>query len=208
MPVSGKTEAGTMPAASARDALRPGDVLAVRTSGLAAELIRVGEELSGKPGLENHIAVFHHWDGQVPWGLEGKPGGVGWADLRAYLGSVYTINNCLQPDRDDAGRAQVAAEAERMLGTAYDWQAIADDTLRAFHMADLFASTWHGIVPGMTVCSSFAAFLYGRQGWERPQVPGRDTEPGDWCAFITEHRWSATISVLRQVTEGSGATPW
>jgi len=38
-------------------ALKPGDVLAVRTGGFASELIRVGEELSGKAGLDNHIAV-------------------------------------------------------------------------------------------------------------------------------------------------------
>jgi hypothetical protein len=192
----------------AREVLRPGDVLAVRKRGLAASLIRIGEELSGKPGLEDHVAVFHHWTGDTPWGLEGRPGGVGWADLRPYLASSFTLNNCLQPGRDDAGREEVAAQAERMLGTAYDWEAIADDTLRAFRMADLFASTWHGMVPGHVVCSAFTAFLYERQGWERPQVPDRDTEPGDWCALVMQRRWSATIGVLQPEARESGASPW
>lgn len=62
--------------------LKPADVLVVRTSGFAADMIRLGAALTGKPNLDNHVAVMHHWDGEVPWGLEGKPGGVGWVDLR------------------------------------------------------------------------------------------------------------------------------
>jgi hypothetical protein len=173
--------------------LKPGDVLAVRGDGLAAGLIRVGEELAGKPGLDNHVAIMHHWTGDVPWGLEGKPGGVGWADLRGYAASPYTLDNCAQPGRTDAVRAQVAAEAQHMLGTAYDWQAIADDTLRAFRMDDLFASTVNGVVPGHVVCSSFAAFLYRLYGWDCPQVPDRDCEPADWCALIMEHGWNVRL---------------
>jgi hypothetical protein len=176
-----------------QDTLRPGDVLAVRTPGLAGQVIRIGEELSGKPGLDNHIAVCHHWLDGIPWGLEGKPGGVGWADLRLYLASPFTVNNCGQPGRSDASRATVAADAEHMIGTAYDWDAIADDTLRAFHMRDLFASTWRGAVPGHTVCSSFAAFLYERAGWDHPQVAGRDCEPADWTAWIMERGYNVNM---------------
>jgi hypothetical protein len=189
----------------AQDILRPGDVLAVRLGGLASELIRIGEEMAGKPGLDNHIAVMHHWLNGTPWGLQGEPGGVGWVDLRAYLASGFTVNNCGQPGRDDAGRAAVAALAERMIGTAYDWCSITDDTLRAFHMHDLFSQTLNGTVPGHLVCSSYAAFLYERQGWERPAVTDRDTEPGDWTAFALEHGWSVTIvPSLQPHARGSG----
>lgn len=173
--------------------LKPGDVLAVRTPGIPGELIRIGEEMSGKPGLESHIAIMHHWTGNVPWGLEGRPGGVGWEDLRSYIASPYTLNNCAQPGRTDAVRAQVAAEAQHMLGTAYDWLAIADDTLRAFRMDDLFSSTVNGTVPGHIVCSSFAAFLYRLYGWDCPQVPDRDCEPADWCALIMERGWNVKL---------------
>lgn len=173
--------------------LRPGDVLAVRGTGTAAELIRVGEELAGKPGLDNHIAVMHHYTGGVPWGLEGRPGGVGWVDLRGYIASPWTLNNCGQPHREARERARLAHDAERMLGTAYDWEAIADDTLRAFRMPDLFASTINGTVPGHVVCSSYAAFLYERAGWAHPMVPDRDCEPGDWDAFILTHGWNVGL---------------
>jgi hypothetical protein len=173
--------------------LKPGDVLAVRTPGIPGELIRIGEEMSGKPGLENHIAIMHHWQGGVPWGLEGKPGGVGWADLRGYAASPYTVDNCAQPGRTDAVRAQLAAEAQHMLGTKYDWAAIADDTLRAFRMDDLFSSTIDGTVPGHVVCSSFAAFLYRLYGWDGPQVPDRDCEPADWTAFSVTHGYNVSL---------------
>lgn len=173
--------------------LKPGDVLAVRTDGTPAELIRVGEELAGKPGLDNHIAVMHHWAGDVPWGLEGKPGGVGWVDLRAYIASPWTLDNCAQPGRTDLMRALVTTYAEKMIGTAYDWQAIADDTLRAFRMPDLFGKTIDGTVPGHVVCSSYAAFLYERAGWGCPQVPDRDCEPADWTSFIMTHGWNVKL---------------
>jgi hypothetical protein len=173
--------------------LKPGDVLAVRGGGWEAEAIRVGEELSGKPGLDNHVAVMSHWTGDVPWGLEGKPGGVGWADMRRYVASPYTVNNCGQPGRTDAARQRVARRAQAMLATAYDWTEIADDTLRAFHMADLWASDWHGLAPGSVVCSSYAAWLYEQEGWAHPNVPDRDTEPGDWTAFALDHGYSVSL---------------
>lgn len=178
---------------AALSVLKPADIIAVRLGGLPSELIRVGEELSGKPGLENHIAFMHHWLGDVPWGLEGRPGGVGWVDLREYLASPYTVNNCGQPGRSDTGRGQVAGLAELMLGTKYDWAGITDDTLRCFHMPDLFSSTFRGLVPGHVVCSSYAAFLYERQGWDRPLVGDRDTEPADWCALSMVNGWNVPI---------------
>jgi len=173
--------------------LSPADILCTRSASLPGELIRIGEELSGKVGMDNHVAVMHHWDGDVPWGLEGRPGGVGWRDLRPYIASPYTINNCLQPDRTPGQRMKVAARAQAMLATAYDWMSIADDALRAFGMADLWAKDWHGQAPGHVVCSSLAAYLYEAEGWARPEVAGRDTEPGDWAEFCLAGRYSASL---------------
>ena len=187
--------AGRRPlAAAAQELLKPGDVLAVRTAGLGSALIRVGEELSGKPGLENHVVVMHHWLDGVPWGLEGRPGGVGWADLRGYLASGWTVNNCGQPGRGDQMRAVVADRAVALLGTRYDWAAIGGDALAALHVR-LWGLTFpHGLAPGEVVCSSFAAWLYEQAGWGRPD-PGaeRDVEPGDWQAFITGHDYDAKL---------------
>lgn len=178
-----------------QDILQPGDILAVRGTGWAATAIRLGAALTGRPNVANHIAVMHHWLNGVPWGLEGRPGGVGWADLRAYVASPWTMNNCAQPGRSTTARAAMAANAQRMLGTQYDWEAIADDTLRAFRMPDLFGCTIGGTVPGHVVCSSYAAFLYERAGWAHPMVPDRDCEPADWTEFVITHGYSANLAL-------------
>lgn len=178
----------------APELLKPGDVLAVRTSGPFGEIIRVGEELAGKPGLDNHVAIMHHWDGDVPWGLEGRPGGVGWVDLRAYLASPYTVTNIGQPGRDDLTRMTVAGKAKALLGTEYDWAAIGGDALAALHVRLWALKFPHGLAPGEVVCSSLAAWLYEQAGWARPD-PGqeRDVEPGDWTAFILAGGYSTGL---------------
>jgi hypothetical protein len=173
---------------------QPADILAVRTPGLAATLIRFGEALSGKPSLDNHIVLVHHQDQQGRWwGIEGRPGGVGWCDIRPYLASRQTVNNCAQSRPGQDARQRVCAAAAAMLGTPYDWEAITDDALRAFRMQDLWSSDWGGAVPGHVVCSSYTAFLYQREGWKHPDVAGRDTEPADWTAFCTENGYNTGL---------------
>jgi hypothetical protein len=177
-----------------RTILQPGDVLAVRGHSLPDELIRVGEEMSGGVGLDNHVVVMHHWDGDVPWGLEGRPGGVGWADLRAYLASPYTVNNCGQPGRSPASRVTAAKQAQALLGDRYDWAAIGGDTLAALHVRLWNLKFPHGLAPGEVVCSSYAAWIYAYAGWAHPD-PGneRDCEPSDWTAWSMGHHWNITI---------------
>lgn len=171
--------------------LRPADVLVVRTGGWEADVIRFGEGVAGKPNLDNHVAVMHHWDGDVPWGLEGQPGGVGWRDLRDYLADPWTVTNISQPGRDDADRAAAAKDAEGMLGTKYDWLAILGDGF-----GDLSVRLWnqewpHGKPPGEVVCSSFAAYVYERRGWAHPDLGAeRYCQPSDWDALIITNRWN------------------
>ena len=178
---------------SLTEILRPSDLLVIRTGGLAATVIQFGQAMMGQPNLDNHVAVAHHIDlsGGFWWLLEGRPGGVGWADSRKYQGSKYLLNNCGQP-RTDQQRAAITVEAEQMLGTSYDWAGIADDTLRAFHMPELWdsLSAKPGVVPAQVVCSSYAAFLYQRAGAGSPQKTAEDTTPGAWTAFIMENGYN------------------
>jgi hypothetical protein len=172
-------------------AVLPGDVLAVRSSGRPAWWIRIGAALRDTPNLSNHIAVAHHTDNAgTLWGIEGRPGGVGWVDCGIYLRSPYTITNAAQP-KTSIERRSVCTTMEGLLGTAYDWQAIAADAA-----ADLginlpgWNPTWHGTVPAHVVCSSAAAYAYAQAGLPRPNGD-RLVQPADWDTFIIGQLWAA-----------------
>ena len=171
--------------------VQPGDVLAVRTGSVASAAIRLGAALLDRPNVANHIAVIHHTDAHgTVWALEGRPGGVGWRDAKAYLASPWTIANPRQP-KTPAQRRAVCAAMLAMIGTAYDWQAIAADALNAFRLERLWHPTWKdGTVPGQVVCSSLAAWAYAKAGLACPPG-GRETTPSDWVSLITENRWEA-----------------
>ena len=172
-------------------AVLPGDVMAVRTGGRPAWWIRLGAALHGEPNLSNHIAVADHVDGKgTLWGIEGRPGGVGWVDCSLYLRSPWTVTNAHQP-MTDAQRQSVCATMKGLLGTAYDWEAIIADG-----MADLgmkvpgWDPSWHGTVPAHVVCSSSAAYAYARAGLACPRGD-RLVQPGDWDEFIISQAWEA-----------------
>lgn len=173
------------------------DILAVRNTGTAALLIRLGAALEDKPNISNHVIVVHHQDANGRWwGLQGQPGGVGWCQLDTIAASPLVIDNIGQPGRDDAARARVAQRAEAMLGTPYDWVAITDDAVRAFapRAKDIWDKPWSGtLAPGHVVCSSYAAWLYKQEGWAYPDaVNMREIEPADWDEFCLAGLYSVS----------------
>ena len=175
---------------AAVDGLAPGDVLAVRTGGVAASLIRFGAAIEGEPDLDNHVAVVHHVTAGVTWCIEGRPGGVGWADAEKYLASRWTVTNALQPKTAEQ-RTQVMAAMVLALGTPYDWAAIADDALTALRLPELWGERWDSQVPAHVVCSSLAAWGYGKAGLARPSAhDGPRTTPADWTEFDLMHAWA------------------
>jgi hypothetical protein len=172
--------------------LKPGTVLLTRSKGWQAFLIRLGAAFRDRPNRGNHIAVMHHYDAEsVPWGVEGRPGGVGWVDLRAYLASKWTLRNDGQPigDRD---RATIAQWCELALKTPYDWPAIAAATLDSLGLPAKFAENWHGAgAPGMLVCSSLAAAAYGHCGVAHPKEGHeRTVTPAHWAEWIITEGWT------------------
>jgi hypothetical protein len=171
--------------------LRPGVVLVIRTSGWAAETIRIGAALAGKPNLANHVAVVHHTDaGGTTWCVEGRPGGVGWVDARAYLASQWTMTNAAQPFTAAQG-TQIATTMQALLGTPYDWDAICADALTDLGLTmPGWDPDWHGTVAGHLVCSSAAQYAYAKAGLARPGGD-RGCQPADWSAFILTRAWTA-----------------
>jgi hypothetical protein len=173
-----------------RHTVRPGDLLATRSSGWAAVAIRLGAALRDRPNLSNHIAIVHHTDAAgTTWCVEGRPGGVGWRDATAYLTSKWTVCNAPQA-KSEKQRRQVCEGAEAMLGTEYDWQAIAADAGDAFGLPGVWQMRWRDRgVPGQVVCSSLAAYIYTRAGLESP--PGdRRVAPADWVNLWIERGWA------------------
>jgi hypothetical protein len=183
--------------------VQPADVLTVRTSGWASTAIRFGAFISHEPDLDNHVVVVHHVTQKagfpdVIWGIEGKPGGVGWVDCQKYLNSHWTVTNAQQP-KTLGQRTLVCTAMQAAIGTPYDWEGIEHDTIdavtAALDLPELFANKdkWDGKVPGHVVCSSVAAWGYSKGGLARPTTHQmRETTPGDWELFIINRTWEIT----------------
>jgi hypothetical protein len=169
-------------------AVQPGDVLVVRTTGWAAEMIRLGEALEDKPNVANHVAVADHADANgTLWGVEGRPGGVGWVDLAAYLASSWTTSNAAQPKTDEQRRL-VTVTMRGMLGDRYDWEAIAADAAEDLHLGELWLPD-HGLVRGETVCSALAAYGHDKAGLPRPPGRERTVQPSNWEEWCLTRGW-------------------
>jgi hypothetical protein len=170
--------------------IQPGDVLAVRGGGWAGRLIRFGAAIRDQPNLDGHIAVAHHTDSNhVLWCIEARPGGVGWRDATDYLTSRWTISNAEQP-KTSGQRAAICATMTAMLGTPYDWAAIAADAGQEFGLATAWCPDFKtGTVPTAVVCSSLAAYAYAKNGLPHPPGPDRAVEPAGWDTFILTKGW-------------------
>lgn len=174
--------------------LLPGDVMCTRTGGWAGKLIRFGAALMGRSNLVNHVVIVHHIDiGGTVWGIEGKPGGVGWVDVTEAGKSWYTNANTAQP-KTWAQRGAIATYAEQLLGTEYDWTAIVQDAMTSLHLDKLWRRSEFktGKVPAHVVCSSFADWVYEEVGLASPGKADstRYTTPADWDLFIMEEAWN------------------
>jgi len=168
----------------------PGDVLTVDTGTSWGNIaIRVGQLLKHRDwSWANHCIIAHHWTDGVFWGIEGRPGGVGWVDLTA-RDWRHVTTNAAQPKTEDQ-RARLCEWAEKtMLGRPYDWSAIERHALDALGVPDLWRDDWNGQgVPGQVVCSSVCALGYDFVGLARPLPTqgGRYVMPYDWNRFNGE----------------------
>lgn len=165
--------------------IKPGDVLVINTADLAGELIRFGAAFVGKPNIENHVAVLHHQNPDGTWrAIEARPGGVGWTDATHYLTSHWTLSNVGQP-KNDLQRIGVCKIVEQMLGTSYDWEAIAQDALNDLHIPDVWAEQWNNQTPDHVVCSSLATWAYDKMHMPAPTpADPSHCQPADWTEFI------------------------
>jgi hypothetical protein len=183
-----------------------GDVLVTREGPwIVSALIRLGAKLTGRPAFCNHVIIVHHRDARgTLWGLEGRPGGVGWRDLTEPLKGVLTNANNEQPKTEEQ-RYLIAVASESLLATPYDWMAIAEHTrvaLSFWERVKVFKSLPGGLSfdaakefgeerPAHVVCSAYADWAYEQVGLKNPggNAVTRMTSPGDWDKFIMERAW-------------------
>jgi hypothetical protein len=80
--------------------LKPGDILAVDTGSPVGWLIKIGAWFRHQDSKHDHIVIYTHTlpDGRRI-GLEARPGGVGWVDLKDYA-EVSWVSNVDQPKTD------------------------------------------------------------------------------------------------------------
>lgn len=172
----------------------PGDVLLTRDPTFWARLIRIGAAMRDQPDSWNHVIIASHTDKLgTAWGIEARPGGVGWVDLAPWLASRWTITNAAQP-KTDPQRADVVLAAKGMLGTPYDWAGIVADGMAAIDAAYLWRVKDFGATapPAHVVCSSLASWIYSRVGLAAPAVSrSRGVTPADWASFILRKDWDA-----------------
>lgn len=175
------------------DKLGIGDVLVVKSGYTGSFWVRLGSRLRGRKGNVDHVIVVHHVDDAgTLWGIQGEPGGVGYAQLLKYKGSKDAVANTDQP-KNDYQRARIAELAEGMLGTKYDWAGIVLDGMENIG-AEHF---WHnaewpdGLIPVHVVCSSYADYLYEVVQLANPGGDGqtRGTMPSHWYDFIEKEQW-------------------
>jgi hypothetical protein len=174
-----------------------GDVIVCRDAfgpvgKVAAWLIRLGGRLRGEVSPVNHAIVVHHMDVQGRWwGIEGRPGGVGWWELTPELLGAAATNVNTGQTKTQGQRYLVAAAAEKLLGVGYDWSAIGADAAQALRLWALSANWKAGQTPAHVVCSSFCAWAYEQVGLAEPSglTEARFVTPADWDVFITKREW-------------------
>jgi hypothetical protein len=167
----------------------------VDAAGIGRIPIMIGSWLTGHRAPVDHVVVAHHMDkNNVWWGIEGRPSGVGWVDMATYLTTPSQLRhargNSIQP-RSDAQNQAVCKLMEGILGTGYDWVggivADFDNVLRADELAKLIDHWWgwddNVARPPHVVCSSAAAWAYGRLGLLSPARREEMVTPGDWWDF-------------------------
>lgn len=174
--------------------LKPGDVV---VTGMGVWIIRVliwiQAVLTGNAKYRKggHIIVVTHTDSEGRlWGIEGRPGGIGWAQLDKRNGS-WGMSNVDQPKTDDQ-RAKIVNVMKELLGSKYDYGAYVAIALNTIGINTNWTDFKGDDVPVHFICSAIADYVYEDVGLENPGglKITRFTTPAEWAAFIGGTEWT------------------
>jgi len=173
--------------------LRPGDVVIVEMGiWIIRWLITIQAFLVGKAKYRQsgHVIVVTHRDSEGRlWGIEGRPGGVGWAELDKRAGK-WGLSNVEQV-KDDAQRSKIVETMKTLLGTKYDYDAYVQIALATIGINTTWTDFNGCDVPSHIICSAIADYVYEDVGLANPggETITRFTTPAQWGEFIDKKQW-------------------
>lgn len=173
--------------------LKPGDVVVVEMGiWIIRALIWIQALLTGnfKYRQNGHVIVVTHRDDEGRlWGIEGRPGGIGWAELDKRAGN-YGLSNVDQP-KDAAQRSKIVETMKTLLGTRYDYDAYLVIALQTIGINPSWTDFQGNDVPVHFICSAIADYVYEDVGLANPGglTITRFTTPAEWAKFVLEKGW-------------------
>jgi len=175
--------------------LKPGDVIVTEMGVWIIRMLIIFQAFltrKMKYRQGGHIIVFTHVDAEGRyWGIEGRPGGVGWAQLDKRNGK-WGLANVDQP-KDAAQRSKIVETMKELLGTKYDYSAYIDIALQTIGITKNWTDFRGNEVPTHVICSAVADYVYEDVGLANPGgfAITRFTTPAEWALFIDKKQWES-----------------
>lgn len=174
--------------------LQPGDVVIVEMGiWIVRVMIWVQALFTGKAKYSKagHIIVVSHVDsdGRL-WGIEGRPGGIGWADLSKRNGK-WGVSNVDQPKTAEM-RVRLVDSMTALLGSKYDYPAYLKLAMDMVGITPRWTVEYtEEDVPVSYICSAVADQIYEANGLPNPGGNNntRFTTPADWAQFVDTKGW-------------------
>jgi hypothetical protein len=173
--------------------LQPGDVVITEMGiWIVRLLIWIQALLTGnlKYAKSGHIIVVSHRDAEGRlWGIEGRPGGIGWVEMDKRAGH-WGVSNVDQPKSADQ-RDKIVNVMKSLIGSRYDYAAYIILALDAVGISQKWTDYTGQDVPVQFVCSAVAGYVYEDVGLDNPggMEITRFTVPAQWARFIDEKVW-------------------
>lgn len=173
--------------------LKPGDVVIVEMgSWYLRAMIWIQAVFTGRAKYrrDGHVIVVSHKDdaGRL-WGIEARPGGIGWADL-TYRSGQYGLSNAEQPKSDD-DRYVIVETMKSLLGSKYDYLAYVTLALQMVGVNENWQDYKGDKVPAHFICSAVADYVYEERKLANPgsYKITRFTTPAEWASFVDHKEW-------------------
>lgn len=174
--------------------LKPGDVVIVEMGiWIIRWLIIIQAFLTGqaKYRKSGHVIVVTHTDTENRlWGIEGRPGGVGWAELTKRNGKWGLANTDQLKTAEQ--RSKIVETMKSLLGTKYDYDAYLQIALQTIGINTSWTDYKGDQVPTHIICSAVADYVYEDVGLANPggMAITRLTTPVEWAAFIAKGEYA------------------